>query len=150
MSAPGAFPTVFGVPTPPSAVLLGWTLRAIDAEAGTIEVDFDGRAEFANPAGFVQGGILAAMMDDAMGPILVAHGQGRFFLSTIDLHTHFLRPVKPGPLSVKARVVKLGRTVAFLEAELFDVEGRLAARSTASAALVQGIFGKTDGEKSDD
>lgn len=142
-------PSIGGVPLPPSAAMLGWRLVAMDAEAGTAEIGFEGKPEFRNPAGYLQGGIMAAMMDDAMGPLLVVHTGGKFYPSTIDLHTHYLRPVPIGPVSVKARVVKLGRTVAFLEAELFGPDGELAARSTASAALVQGIFGKADREKTD-
>ena len=45
-----------------------------------------------------------------------------------------------GPVSVKARVTKVGRTITFLEAELFDGAGKLSARATASAALVSGVF----------
>lgn len=141
--------TIGGVPLPPSAKMMGWRLLAVDAEAGTMEVAFDAKPEFRNPAGYVQGGMLAAMMDDTMGPMLVVHTQGRFYPSTIDLNTQFLRPVAVGPVSVKGRVTKLGRAVAFLEAELFNSDGELAARSTASAALVPGIFGKADREKTD-
>jgi uncharacterized protein (TIGR00369 family) len=138
VSAPGTFPPEFGVPAPPSAVLLGWSLRAMDAEAGTIEVGFDGKPEFANPAGFVQGGILAAMIDDAMGPIVAAHT--RKFPSTIDLHTHYLRPVRPGAVTVKARISQAGRSVIFLTAELFDSRGKLSATGSASAQLTDGVF----------
>jgi uncharacterized protein (TIGR00369 family) len=137
-------PTIGGVPMPPSAVMMGWRLIALDAAAGEMEVGFEGKPEFRNPAGYVQGGIISAMMDDAMGPLLVAHTQGRKYPSTIDLHTHFLRPVPVGPVTVKARVVRLGRQIAFLEAELYERSGKLAARSRASAALIEGIFGKGD------
>lgn len=137
-------PTIGGVPMPPSAVMMGWRLVSLDAEAGEMEVAFEGKPEFRNPAGYVQGGIIAAMMDDAMGPLLVAHTGGRKYPSTIDLHTHYLRPVPVGPVSVRARVVRLGRQIAFLEAELFERSGKLAARSRASAALIEGIFGKAD------
>lgn len=133
-----------GTNRPPSAVMMGWRLIAIDAEAGEIDVAFEGKPEFRNPAGYVQGGMIAAMMDDAMGPLLVAHTGGKKYPSTIDLHTHYLRPVPVGPVTVKARVVRLGRQIAFLEAELFERSGKLAARSRASAALIEGIFGKGD------
>ena len=141
--------TIGGMPMPPSAVLMGWRLVSLDAEAGEMEVAFEGKPEFRNPAGYVQGGIIAAMMDDTMGPLLVAHTGGRKYPSTIDLHTHYLRPVPVGPVSVKARVVRLGRQIAFLEAELFERRGRLAARGQASAMLVEGLFGRADREKTD-
>ena len=64
---------------PPSAALLGWELVAVDPEAGTIEVAFTATEQFLNPIGVIQGGLLAAMLDDTMGPALVATlGPGQF------------------------------------------------------------------------
>jgi acyl-coenzyme A thioesterase PaaI-like protein len=63
---------------PPAATLLGWELVAIDPEAGTIEVAFTASEQFLNPVGAIQGGFLAAMLDDTLGPALVATlGPGR-------------------------------------------------------------------------
>src|SRR4051812_38055424 len=59
-------------PMPPVAELLGWTLESIDPQGGNIVVRFEARPEFTNPLGNVQGGLLAAMLDDTMGPALVA------------------------------------------------------------------------------
>jgi acyl-coenzyme A thioesterase PaaI-like protein len=53
---------------PPAAILLGWELVAVDPEAGTIEVAFTASEQFLNPAGVIQGGFLAAMLDDTLGP----------------------------------------------------------------------------------
>src|SRR5256885_16875762 len=57
---------------PPAALLLGWKLISVDAEAGTIEVEFRATERFLNPAGAVQGGFLATMLDDTLGPALGA------------------------------------------------------------------------------
>jgi len=85
------------VAPPPAAVLLGWELEAIDPEGGTIEVVFTASDQFLNPAGDVQGGFLAAMLDDTLGPALVATlGEGEW-APTIDLHVQFLvRRAAPG------------------------------------------------------
>ena len=122
-------------PKPPIAKLLGWTLVSVDAEAGEIEIAFNGSADFLNPAGFIQGGILCAMMDDAMGPAAYVASGGERMTSSIDIHTHFLRPVAAGRITVKARATRMGSKVGFLEAQLFDAAGRLCARATSSAML---------------
>jgi acyl-coenzyme A thioesterase PaaI-like protein len=59
---------------PAAAVLLGWRLVSVDPEAETIEVAFTATERFLNPAGDVQGGFLAAMLDDTLGP---ANGRRR-------------------------------------------------------------------------
>jgi uncharacterized protein (TIGR00369 family) len=123
------------VPLPPSAVLLGWELLSIDPDAGTIEVAFAATKQFLNPAGVIQGGFVAAMLDDTMGPALVATlGPGQF-APTSDLHVQFLRPVKPGRLIGRGRVVRRGRDVAFLAGELADDSGEIVAVATATAQI---------------
>ncbi len=118
-----------------SSVSLGFELLGLDMKAMTTRVRFDGRADFTNPAGFIQGGYLVAMMDDAIG-MLATMKAGRAKLpSTVDLHTHFLRPVRIGAIEVVARLRNVGRAMVFAEAELFDARGKEAARATASLTL---------------
>jgi uncharacterized protein (TIGR00369 family) len=129
--------TIFArFPTPPCATTLGWKLLDADPEAGTVRIGFEGRREFCNPAGFVQGGFLAAMLDDTMGPAVLVKTDGAFFTPTIDLNVSFLAPARPGRLIGEGRIVQLGKTIVFLEGSLFDAQGQLVARSTASARLV--------------
>ena len=120
---------------PPAARLLGWTLLELDVEKKSIKVGFDGKPDFLNPAGNIQGGILSAMLDDTMGPIVVAATGGAAFPTTINLHVHFIRPVKPGPISVTAEITNMGKQLVFLEGQLFDSAGKLCTRATASARL---------------
>ncbi len=98
---------------------------------------FDGKPEFVNPAGVIQGGMLTAMVDDTMGPAVVAASKGRAFCQTIDLHTHFLRPVRPGVITCHAQVVQMGKRIAFIEAELCDGEDRVCLKASSSAHLAE-------------
>ncbi len=120
---------------PPAAVLLGWTLIGIDPDAGTIDVGFTATDQFLNPVGDVQGGLLAAMLDDTVGPALVATLAPDEWAPTIDLQVQFLAPAKPGALRAHGRVVRRGRDVAFLAGELRDSRDRLVATATASAII---------------
>jgi uncharacterized protein (TIGR00369 family) len=129
-------PSIFdNLEAPPAARLLGWTLLELDVEKKRIKVGFDGKADFLNPAGNIQGGILGAMLDDAMGPIVVAVTEGASFPTTVDIHVNFIRPVKPGPIAVDAEITSMGKQLVFLEGRLFDSAGKLCARATASALL---------------
>jgi uncharacterized protein (TIGR00369 family) len=123
-------------PTPPCATTLGWQLLDADPEEGIVRIGFEGRDEFCNPAGFVQGGFLAAMLDDVMGPAVLVRSDGAFFTPTIGLNVTFLAPARPGRLTGEGRIVHLGKTIAFLEGSLFDRDAALVARATASARLM--------------
>jgi uncharacterized protein (TIGR00369 family) len=123
-------------PKPPCAVTLGWELIDADPATGMVRIGFEGKRDFCNPAGQVQGGFLAAMLDDTMGPAVLVKSNGEFFTPTIDLHVIFLAPAWPGRIEGEGKIVQLGKTIAFLEGSLFDGEGTLVARGTASARLV--------------
>jgi len=125
-----------GKPAPPAAASLGWELVAEYPDEGRIEVAFLADERMLNPRGTVQGGFVAAMLDDTMGPALVSMSRGQVMPSSIDLNVSFIRPMRPGRVIGRGRVVRLGRAVAFLEAELFDQEGNLLARGTSSALPV--------------
>jgi uncharacterized protein (TIGR00369 family) len=122
-------------PLPAAAATLGWKLVSVNPEDGTIEVVFDASEAFLNPAGFIQGGFLAAMLDDTMGPALVAGLNPGDFAPTTDLHVQFLRPVLLGRLVGRGRVVRRGRDVAFLAGELVDNDGALVAVATATVQI---------------
>lgn len=123
---------------PPVAQLLGFRLVRVAPEDGTIEVEFTATAQFLNPAGHVQGGMLAAMLDDTMGPALVATlGPGEW-APTTDLHVQFHRPALPSRLTGHGRVVRRGGAIAFLAGELVDAHGRTVATAIATAALRRG------------
>jgi uncharacterized protein (TIGR00369 family) len=123
-------------PTPPCARLLGWRLVDQDVERGWVRIEFDARADFLNPAGFIQGGILAAMLDDTMGPAALVKSEGKIFTSTIDMNVSFMAAARPGKLYGEGQVIQLGKTIGYLEAKLTDANGALIARATSSARLV--------------
>lgn len=123
-------------PAPPAAATLGWELHAVDPDRGEIEVWFIAGEHLLNPVGVVQGGFVSAMLDDTMGPALVATLPDGQFAPTLELKVNFLRPVYPGRLRARGRVVHRGGTIAFLAGELFDADGELVATATATARVV--------------
>jgi uncharacterized protein (TIGR00369 family) len=138
MDAPH-IPSVFDrFETPAASKMLGWTLLAIDPAAGTIEIGFIADERFSNPQGFVQGGIIGAMLDDTHGPALFAHVDGKAFPVTVDYHVSFIKAARFGSFVGRGRLVSMGKTIAFTEAELFDEAGDLVARGTFTSRLVSG------------
>lgn len=122
------------LPPPRVADTLGMKITRVDAEGGVVEADFEGKPEFANPVGNVQGGILAAMLDDAMGPALACQLAAGEFAPTLNLNVSFLKPAKPGKLRGVGRIVRKGKDVCYLAGELFQ-NGELVATATATALI---------------
>ena len=123
-------------PPPPAAVTLGFKLLEIDPERGEIRVQFEAKPEFLNPMGVVQGGFVAAMLDDTLGPALVCTLPPGQFAPTIELKVNFIRPAPLGVLVGEGRIVSRGGTIAFLSGELRTEQGDLIATATATARIV--------------
>ena len=123
------------VPPPPAAMLLGFKLLNVDPDAGTIEISFTATEQFLNPAGVVQGGLLAAMLDDTLGPALATTLSDGEWAPTTDLHVQFMRAARPGRIIGRGRIVRRGGRMAFLAGELFDDQGDLLATATATANI---------------
>jgi uncharacterized protein (TIGR00369 family) len=94
---------------------------------------------FANPAGIVQGGFLAAFADSAMGSATVTFAmarQTRVFSANVEMKTSFMAPARVGEiLECAAEVVSGGSRVAFVEAQVTDSTGRLLSRSSSTYLL---------------
>ncbi len=101
---------------PPSDLTLG--MVCVDkARPGHSVWQMTADERFANPAGIVQGGILSAFADSAMGAAAVTFAAPRkVFSANAELKISFLAPVPIGSLlRCEAGVVSGGRRVAFLE-----------------------------------
>jgi uncharacterized protein (TIGR00369 family) len=123
-------------PLPRAAATLGLEFLDADVENGTIELAFAATEDFTNPTGNVLGAFQAAMLYDTVGPALLATLEPDQFQSTLELHVTFLRPVRPGRLIGKGRVVHRNGDLAYLEASLLDSRGTLIATGTAIARVI--------------
>ena len=121
---------------PPVAKLLGWRLLDARPAEGWIELGFEGKPEFLNPAGFVQGGMLSAMLDDTMGPAVLVMTEAKSYTTTVSLTVNFLSPAKSGPIIAEAKVTQLGKSIAFVEERLTSADGTLLATASAVERLL--------------
>ena len=92
-------------PLPRAAATPGLEFIDADVDAGTIELAFAATEDFTNPTGNVLGAFQAAMLYDTVGPALLATLEPDQFRSTLQVNVNFLRPLRPGRLVGKGRVV---------------------------------------------
>jgi uncharacterized protein (TIGR00369 family) len=123
-------------PIPRAAATLGFELIAVEPAQGTIEVAFAATEAFTNPTGNVLGAFVAAMLYDTVGPALLATLEPDQFQSTLSMTVNFLRPVRPGRLVGKGRVLRRDGDLASLEGSLLDGRGALIATATATAVVI--------------
>jgi uncharacterized protein (TIGR00369 family) len=123
-------------PVPRAAATLGLEVLDADADAGTIELAFTASEAWTNPTGNVLGAFVAAMLYDTVGPALLATLEPDQFQTTQSINVSFLRPVRPGRLVARGRVVHRAGDTVFLEASLLDPLRQVVATATATARVI--------------
>jgi uncharacterized protein (TIGR00369 family) len=107
------------------------------AAAGEIRLGWEAQPDHRNLQGLVHGGILATLVDIAMGlAVRTVVGPTRRHL-TMDLHVHYLRPAQPGRLEALGSVVRVGTHVAFAEGSVMDAAGRLLIRASGTYSVTE-------------
>jgi uncharacterized protein (TIGR00369 family) len=110
---------------------------AFAPERKELRMEFDIGVEFCHTVDIVQGGFITAMLDASMAHVVLAVEPAKVRVSSIDIAVSFLRPALAGRFVAVGAIVKTGRTVAFLKAELFTDQGELVATATSSAYLTR-------------
>ena len=126
------------IPTPPIALLLGFTLAETGEGSAVFTVE-PGEHHY-NPIGVVHGGLLATVLDSAMGCAVQTTLPAGVGYTTLELKTNFVRPVlrTTGPLRCSARVLHRGRRSATAEGSVLDATGKLYAHGTTTCLILEG------------
>ena len=114
----------------PFAKLLGIEVDTI--EPGHAVLSMPIRNELKQNHGVAHGGAIAALIDSSMAlaiwPLLAENER----TTTVDLTIHYLRPLTAGTARASARVVRAGKRVITVSAELFDEHEKLAATAIST------------------
>jgi len=136
----GAFLEAFrrgALAPPPIAVTLGLELRDLRPGHATFTLRTD-PARDSNPQGTVQGGVLSALADAAMGYAYLTTLEAGESFTTVELKINFVRPVWRASLTAVGEVVQRGRTVGLVRCNVSDDEGRLIAFATSTCLTLAG------------
>ncbi len=119
----------------PLARLVGLVMTVLEPGRAVFEGQVEERHH--NPLGTLHGGVFCDLADSAMGWAFAATlGEGESF-TTIELKINFLRAVQKGRLTAEAIVVKGGRTLGYVECEIKDEQGRLAAKAASTCMRLE-------------
>lgn len=119
----------------PFAKWLNGTVVSVDENS--VEFQFEVRKEMTNPVGMLHGGVISGMIDDCMGVTFFILGL-EYFYPTINLNVEFFSSAKEGEtVTVQTKVVKKGKTIINLKAEVMNEEQKVIAFATSNLAVSQ-------------
>ncbi len=102
---------------------------------GTARLHFEARDEHLNAAGTLHGGVLATLVDTAMGAAVRSATDDSDVPATSQLTVTYLRPGKPGALVVTAQVRTRGEHLTVCDADV-EQDGRGLVHAVATFALL--------------
>jgi uncharacterized protein (TIGR00369 family) len=97
-------------------------VRVVEAVDDGLTMETEVRPEWGNVFGSMHGGVTASLADTAVGiAALRALGFARP-ATTVELKVNYLRPIHAGKVTVRARLLKTGKTLIVGVADLYDDE----------------------------
>ena len=125
------------LPRPPFAALVGARLHSV----GEGEVVFRCTPDEStyNPGGIVHGGLLCMLLDSACGCAVQSLLPGGVAISSIEIKVSFMSALRSdsGELEITGRALRVGRQVAFAEADARSGDGKLVGHATSSLSLLR-------------
>lgn len=99
-------------------------LELVDLSYGEATIRLEMRDELRQPYGLLHGGATATLIDTATAFAVIATQTPDEQSTTVDLTIHYLRPHTTGEVVCTARVVRAGRRITTVSAEVFNREGK--------------------------
>lgn len=113
--------------------------RRTELRPGSTTVEWDAPVAYCFPSAsgpIVQGGMVTALLDAAMGGACWTVLDADQAFLTADLRVEFLRSCRPGMLHAVGEVVRRTRRVVFCSAQLFDATGVVLAASRCTQVVM--------------
>ena len=111
----------------PSNTAKFFNLEFLEKIDDTFKIRVTFPPESTNPMNMVQGGMIAAAMDDATAMVIISAYEFKKGPLSTDLHVLFHRPVAVGEAVIEVKIIKLGQKLATVEGKLFNADNKLAA-----------------------
>jgi acyl-CoA thioesterase len=114
----------------PFSRLLG--IELVEVTSGSATLSLEVRDDLKQNHGVVHGGAIASLIDSAMAYAIIPLLTAKEKVTTVDLTISYLRPLTRGRATAKATVVRAGRRLFVVTAEVLDDGGKLAATALST------------------
>src|SRR5215472_3533306 len=125
------------LPPPPIAVLMDMWIAGVSE--GRVVFAFEPAEYHYNPLGTVHGGVMATLLDSALGCAVQSMLPAGTSYTTLELKVNYLRPIttKTGTVYCEGKIIHLGGRVATAEARLTGAGDKLYAHGTTTCLILR-------------
>jgi uncharacterized protein (TIGR00369 family) len=118
----------------PFAQLIG--MRLVDLKPDEAVISIEIRDDLRQPSGVLHGGVTATLIDTAMAFAVRTRLEPTAATATIDLTVHYLRPLVQGKAICTGKVLRAGKRVFTVSADVHNEEGKLIATGLSTYTKV--------------
>lgn len=111
-------------------------MQLVSMRPGEAVIKIEMRDELRQPHGLLHGGVTATLIDTAMAFAVITRLTEDEKASTIDLTVHYLRPHTEGTFTCTAKVVRAGKRIFTLAADVENEQGKLIATAVSTYTKV--------------
>ena len=116
------------------AKLIG--MRLVDLKPDEASIAIEMRDDLRQPSGVLHGGVTATLIDTAMAFAVRTRLGLDEATATIDLTVHYVRPHLSGAFTCTAKLVRAGKRIFTVSAEVHNEEGKLIATALSTYTRV--------------
>lgn len=122
---------------PPAMQTLGGQVLEFNEDEKRVLVKFTASKSLCNHDDAIQGGFICGMLDAAMAHAVFCMLREHAIVATLEIKVSYLEICRAGELFASGTVIRYGKTVTFLEAELRDDDDRLLATASSTARVIR-------------
>ena len=122
----------------PQVHMDGRVFHIIDVGPGTTTMRLEPTERHLRPGGTVSGPTLFTIADVCAYMVILAHIGPAKHTVTTSLNINFMHKAAPGLIDCTCRLLKLGKRLAVIEADITDSDGTLIAHATATYSIPPG------------
>jgi uncharacterized protein (TIGR00369 family) len=118
----------------PFSKLIGMELVDLQRDMAVIKIEM--RDDLRQPSGVLHGGVTATLIDTAMAFAVRTRLPADAATATIDLTVHYLRPHITGTFTCTAKVVRAGKRIFTVSADVVNEDGKHIATAVSTYTRV--------------
>ena len=114
----------------------------IDPLKGEAIVEYKARKNMCHSGNIVQGGFITGWLDAVMALSCMSKVGINTLVLSLEIKTTFIKKVLPETILVTGKVIKSGKSIAFLEGTIFDKKNNILAKANQTVKLIPDFYNK--------
>ena len=112
----------------------------LDTSEGEAHAIYKARKNMCHSGNIVQGGFITGWLDAVMALACMCKVGSDTLVLSLEIKTTFIKKISHEQVLVIGNVIKIGKTIAFLEGKIVDTENNILAKGTQTVKLIKNFY----------